>query len=278
MKPFPILMLAGLILGYSYCSGLPDRTYEPPVGMISVTNLDPLYSSYTNLLTDYVENGNVDYAGMCKDPRLEKVMQGFRSVDTTTIETREQGLAFWINAYNAFTLDLICLGYPVESINDLHGAGGLYTSTALGQTIWKIHKFPVGNNQYTLDGIEHQILRPDYNDYRIHAGIVCASVSCPLLLTEAFTPERIDEQLDEQLKEFLASEIRNRIDPKTRTIYLSRIFKWFEKDFTGGKTPLINVLWKYFPFSWQESMESPENALRSWDVQYLDYDWSLNGK
>ncbi|MCB1139239.1 MAG: DUF547 domain-containing protein [Leptospiraceae bacterium] len=262
-----------------HCSGLPERIYAPPKDgeLLAVTDLGPLYASYSDLLGKYVDRGNVDYAKMCKDPTLERVMAGFRSVDPSTINTREQGLAFWINAYNAFTLDLICLGYPVDSINDLHGAGGIYTSTALGRTVWKIHKFPIGHKQYTLDEIEHEILRPKYNDYRIHAGIVCASVSCPLLRSEAFLPQRIDEQLDEQMQEFLASDIRNRLDPATRTIYLSKIFQWFADDFAGGGKPLLEVLWKYLPLDWKDELGSLENVRKKWKVEYLSYDWSLNG-
>ena len=246
--------------------------------MLAVADLGPLYRSYTGLLQKYVQNGNVDYANMCKDPQLEMVMQGFRSVDPETIETTEQGLAFWINAYNAFTLDVICLGYPVESINDLHGAGGLFTSTALGKTVWKIWEFPIGNKKYTLDEIEHDILRPKYNDYRIHAGIVCASVSCPLLRSEAFVPARGYDQLDEQMREFLASELRNRIDPKTKTIYLSKIFKWFKEDFVDSNTPLLAVLWKYLPQDWLAELISLEEVKANWRVEYMSYDWSLNGK
>lgn len=261
-----------------HCSVLPERSYTPPEEgkLLPVDALDPLYRSYTELLKKYVSNGDVNYREMCKDPHLERVMAGFRSVDASTIETREQGLAFWINAYNAFTLDVICLGYPVESINDLHGAGGLYTSTALGQTVWKIHKFPIGNQQYTLDGIEHEILRPKYDDYRIHAGIVCASISCPLLRNEAFVPERVDAQLDEQMKEFLESDVRNRLDAERKTIYLSKIFKWFEKDFTGKGRPLMEVLWKYLPQDWKQELGSMENVKAHWRVDYLPYDWSLN--
>ena len=262
------------------CGGLPERSYIPPKEgeLLSVQDLGPLYSSYTELLSKYVQQGSVSYEGMCKDPLLEKVMNGFRSVDARTIETREDGLAFWINAYNAFTLDVICLGYPVESINDLHGAGGLYTSTALGQTVWKIHKLPIGHETYTLDQIEHEILRPHYNDYRIHAGIVCASISCPLLRNEAFVSQRIDEQLDEQMKEFMASSIRNRIDSSSRTIYLSRIFKWFSQDFVKKNESLMAVLWKYLPESWVLELKDLETVNKEWSIEYLPYDWSLNGQ
>ena len=275
-----ILVLLTLSL-YSIlqCSGLPERSYVPPADgeLLVASDLEPLYRSYSALLQNYVSRGNVDYAAMCQDPSLERVMQGFRSVDTQTIQTREQGLAFWINAYNAFTLDVICLGYPVKSINKLHGAGGLFTSTALGRTVWKVHTFPIGKKEFTLDEIEHEILRPEFKDYRIHAGIVCASVSCPLLRSEAYVPERIDDQLNDQMKEFMASELRNRIDPETRTIYLSKIFKWFRDDFVDSNTPLLEVLWPYIPDAWKTELVDLETVRKKWKVEYLPYDWSLNG-
>ena len=241
------------------------------------------HGTWNRLLGEYVdERGFVDYTRLKQSDadraQLRQYLMTLSTADVHVDADRQARLAFWINAYNAFTLDLICLGYPVNSINDLHGAGGIYTSTALGRTIWKIHKFPIGHKQYTLDEIEHEILRPKYNDYRIHAGIVCASVSCPLLRSEAFLPQRIDEQLDEQMQEFLASDIRNRLDPATRTIYLSKIFQWFADDFAGGGKPLLEVLWKYLPLDWKDELGSLEKIKKKWKVEYLSYDWSLNGK
>ena len=273
----PCLVVSILLL---QCNNIPERTFAPPADgvYLAVSELDGLYASYSGILKDYVRQGDVDYEHLCKDPDFGRVMNGFRAVDSSTIQTRAQGLAFWINAYNAFTLDVICQGYPVESINDLHGAGGHYSSVLLGRTIWQAYKFPIGSQEFTLDQIEHKILRKKYSDFRIHAGIVCASKSCPLLRSEAFVPQRIDAQLDDQMQQFLASEYRNRLEPSSKTIYLSKIFDWFKEDFTGQDRSLLRALWKFMPADWHASLVNVENAEKQWKVRYLTYDWSLNGR
>jgi hypothetical protein len=130
-------------------------------------------------------------------------------------------------------------------------------------TIWHRKFFRIGGQRFSLDRIEHKILRREFDEPRIHFGINCASYSCPPLRNEAFVPERIDEQLDEQARIFINNEIWNII--KNDEAKISRVFKWFQGDFTK-KTSLISYLNRYS----NNRLESDAN------ISYMDYDWRLN--
>lgn len=162
--------------------------------------------------------------------------------------------AYWINAYNAFTISLILQHYPVRTIKDI---GGIFTSP------WAIEFITIGREKYTLDRIEHDILRKEFNDPRIHFAIVCASRSCPVLLNRAYDPLELDHQLNEQARGFLSDPSRNKI--ASSAVEISRIFDWFKGDFTTRGT-LIQFLNRY------SSVPINSNA----SISYLDYDWSLN--
>lgn len=154
-----------------------------------------------------------------------------------------------MNAYNAMTIDLILRHQPLESIKDI--------KKPWDQRFWKL-----GDKYYNLDEIEHKILRK-MSDPRIHFGINCASFSCPPLLNEAFTAEKVDSQLDMLARKFINDSKRNTITADR--VEISKIFDWFAKDFkTDGS--VINYLNKY----------SETKILSDAKVRYMDYDWSLN--
>lgn len=247
-------------------TGLENRKGKSGEVYRLAAKLDPL-------LKEYVNRGAVNYDGLCKDDRLGEVVSAYEKSDPD-LSSRKDGLAYWINVYNLFTLNVICKGYPVESINDLHSAGGLFVSSALGQTVWKVYRFNVAGRELTLDAVEHSILRPSYDDFRIHAAINCASIGCPPLRSEAYYPERIDEQLTDQMKVFLAKHPTNRIDTKSNTVSLSKVFKWFKEDFKtkDGKQNTLEAIRPYVPESWKKA------GYESFKVQYSYYDWSLNSK
>lgn len=171
----------------------------------------------------------------------------------------KQQQAYWINAYNAFTIDIVLQHYPVASIKDI--ASGM--NIPFINTTWDIKFIKIEGQEYDLNNIEHNILRKYFDDPRIHFGVNCASVSCPALPNYAFTADQLDEQLDALAKAFLADKSRNIISADA--IQLSKIFSWFKGDFTKKGT-LIEFLNQYSP--------TPIN--NNAKINYLDYDWQLN--
>ena len=141
--------------------------------------------------------------------------------DLAALRSREQQIAFWVNAYNILAIDLVAAHYPVASIRDI---GWVL------RPVWKQPAGTVGGRTVTLDEIEHGIVRP-FGDPRTHAVVVCASTSCPALPREPLRADRLGEQLDAAVRQWLADPGKGlRIDRTSDTIYLSRIFDWFEDD------------------------------------------------
>ena len=175
--------------------------------------------------------------------------------------------AFLINAYNAMTI-IVIVDYmdkegAVSSIKDL---GSLFTST--WKKSWPQIKLLDGTID-TLDGIEHDTLRKDYPDYRIHAAVNCASWSCPILRREAYQGSTLDATLDEQMNLWLKDSTRNQYDVKNKTLKLSKIFDWYAEDF-GDKSKIKEIFNKYGP------AEAKQVVSGDFSTSFLDYDWKLN--
>ncbi len=196
----------------------------------------------------------VDYEALRSGPDLRAAVAALALCAPATLDTREQKLAFWINAYNLLAIDVVAKGRPRESIRDL---GNLL------RPIWKRDAGRIGGRAYSLDEIEHQILRP-LGDPRIHGAIVCASRSCPSLRREPYTPDRIDAQLDDQMRTFLADP-RKGAKLEDSTLRVSKIFDWFEEDFetAGGVLAFVGPR---LPFPLPDRTR----------LAFFDYDWSLN--
>lgn len=171
---------------------------------------------------------------------------------------KSEQMAFLINAYNALTVELILSKYPIESIKNL---GSLFSSP------WKKDFFSILDNKAkTLDQIEHEILRPNYRDYRIHAAVNCASISCPVLRPEAYEGSKLNSQLDEQMKIWINDKSRNQIS-NTKKVKISKIFDWYKDDFEDWGKGVVNVLRKY---------STSPIADKDIDIDYLKYNWNLN--
>jgi hypothetical protein len=209
------------------------------------------HNLWDDLLHKYVTtNGKVNYKGFKEDyTTLQNYIQLLANKVPNNTWSKQEQLAYWINAYNALTVDLILRNYPVKSIKDINNP-------------WKQRLWKLGDNMYDLDEIEHDILR-NMNEARIHFAIVCASYSCPKLQNEAFTAEKLDMQLTKATKEFLADSRRNEISENN--IRISKIFDWFSKDFTKDGS-LIDFLNQY-----SEVKISPNAKKR-----YKEYHWALN--
>ena len=224
-----------------------------PVKKIVIDKVSNVFNhnNWNTLLQKHVsKQGNVNYKGLKTDRKA--LLNYISSLSENTPNdswTKEEKLAFWINAYNAMTIDLILRHYPLESIKDI--------KDPWDQRYWKLDK-----KWYNLNEIEHEILRK-MDDPRIHFGIVCASFSCPKLQNEAFEASRIDEQLTLATKAFLNDSNRNEISENN--IKLSKIFQWFAKDFKQNGT-LIDFLNTY------STITISAKAKKS----FKDYNWDLN--
>ncbi|MCA6073648.1 DUF547 domain-containing protein [Fulvivirga sedimenti] len=222
----------------------------------------PSHELWDELLKAHVRaDGMVDYKGFIKErEKLEEYLEVLAAgAPDPAMWSEEQQLAYWINAYNAFTVKLIVDNYPIESIKDLNPAIAIPTVS----TVWNKKFFKIGGVEMSLDQIEHDILRKDFQEPRIHFAINCASVSCPPLRPEAFVADKIDRQLDAQAVDFINDASRNLISATNPQI--SKIFSWFSGDFKKNGT-LIEFLNRY-----SQTRIQPDA-----DIDYLDYDWALN--
>jgi len=209
------------------------------------------HSRWNKLLQQFVsENGNVYYQKIREDRFQLDIYIDHLSHNLPTEEwSKNEKLSYWINAYNALTIDLILRNYPTKSIKNI--------KDPWDQRLWQF-----GDKWINLNDIEHKILRK-MNEPRIHFAIVCASISCPKLQNEAFTANNLEEQLTNATKEFLADTSKNELSKDN--IKLSKIFKWFKKDFEQDGS-LIDFLNQYSDVSISNSAKK----------NYTDYNWDLN--
>lgn len=230
---------------------------------------------YAELLSAYVnEKGLVDYTNLQANRQgLDEFAAAIAAVSPETYAgwNEAEQLAFLINAYNAFTLQSIVDQTPLKnSIRDIPG-------------VWRIRQFDIAGERKTLDNIEHQTIRVDFNEPRIHMALVCAAISCPILRDEPYTAGQLDAQLDEQVKNFLASPQGLQIDRQQNRVSVSSIFQWYGEDwirdygvdagFAGNEAEraVLNFISGYL---------NPDDRdyLRQggYELTYLEYDWALN--
>jgi len=222
----------------------------------------PGHSIWSNLLKKHVrESGLVDYQGFMKDrEQLEQYLSILSNHPPDEAAwSREEQIAYWINVYNAYTIDLILDHYPVQSIKDI----GASIQIPFVNTPWDIKFITIGEATLDLNNVEHGILRDKFDEPRIHFAVNCASISCPVLRREAYTGDKLDLQLDEQAKIFINDPQKNRISMQEAAI--SRIFSWYKGDFTNGQS-LIDYLNKF------STVRIADDA----DIHYMEYDWGLN--
>jgi len=251
-----------------------SNTSETPTVKVAV-NQSFNYQDYAQVLQTYVDDhGLVDYAGLqANREQLDRFNQSLGAVSPNTYASWSEAekIAFLSNAYNSLTLQSIIDQEPLkDSIRDIRG-------------VWNRRKFNLIGEEKTLDNIEHDILRKDFNEPRIHVALVCAAISCPPLRNEPYLPEKLDAQLTDQTIKFANSVHGFELDRQENKVYLSSIFKWYGKDFieTYGTDQEFNgneqqrAVLNYF-----SSNLTPQNRQflkqNDYDVKYLDYDWSLN--
>jgi Protein of unknown function, DUF547 len=208
----------------------------------------------------YVKDGVVDYPGIQVDSRLPTYLAQLDRMDPSALATRHERLAFWINAYNAFAVKGILDRYSPASY--------------VGRYRYFIGRDNrVGGSTINLYDLERQVLIKQFQEPLVHFAIVCASTSCPKLQPWTYDPEQLEVQLDQVARQFINDPTRNRFDRSRKLASLSMIFKWFEADFTKAAGSVLSYVTRYVsdPELVQDLMQS------DYRIEYLDYDWSLNG-
>src|SRR5262245_57007156 len=234
-------------------------------GSVRGSDFDHTHRLFDHVLATRVKDGLVDYAALKANPReLNDYLDQLASVPEASFDqwTQPQKLAFQINLYNATTLRLILNHYPVKSIKKI---GSLFSGP------WDKPVVRLFGRSLSLDALEHERLRVQFDEPRIHFALVCAARSCPPLRAEAYTGAKLEQQLEELGRLFLRMEQKNSVDLKTRTLHLSPIFKWFAEDFQRRSGSVQKFVAPYFPDELRRELQKGD-----FRIKYTDYDWSLN--
>lgn len=249
-----IFLLASMLL-LLCISGCKVADYASASKPISHAIWDSLLRQHVN------EAGFVDYEGFIQDSiRFNEYLDLLaRNHPNEQNWSKNDRLAYWINAYNAFTVKLIMNHYPVASIKDIK------KGIPFVNTVWDIKFIQIEDATYDLNNIEHGIIRPKFKDPRIHFAVNCASYSCPKLLNAAFTGEKLDQQLDQAARDFLADPTKNIITKDA--VQLSKILSWYRMDFRKYDN-MLDFVNTYGPIE-----VSPKAK-----IKYIPYDWSLNAQ
>lgn len=216
------------------------------------------HNAFNELLKKYVSStGMVNYGGFNKDKvKLQDYIKSLTSINIGTLTKNEQ-LAYWINAYNALTIDQILRNYPIKSIQNI--AGG---------KVWDQNlPYQFGGKTLTLNTIEKKtLLSGELFDARIHFAVNCAAISCPTLINKAYTADNIQTLLTQNTKDALANPAFNKISSAKASV--SSLFNWYKADFEKEEGSVVNFINKYSTIKINGNTK----------IDYLDYNWSLNGK
>jgi hypothetical protein len=247
---------------------------------------DHNYVNYDSVLKKYVENGLVNYSKLkAERTTIDDFVNELKSVRSSEYDSwnNDQQLAFWINAYNGWFLQIVIDHYPIKK-QILKGI--VYPDNSVQQIrgIWTEIKSKFAGQEVSLDTIEHTILRPQFREPRIHFSIVCASIGCPVLRNEAFRASELEKQLDDAARNFVNNPSKVQIVPAEKMIRISSIFDWFASDFAKYSSDALKQHYskkEAGPIGLILKYVKPSDAKLITDglkVKYLDYDWSLNEK
>ncbi len=226
------------------------------------------HSDFDGLLRRHVTRGLVDYDAFAAAPEFRRYLDRLESQDPSTLRNAGR-IVFWINVYNAYTIKLINKHQERRSIRNINKTLGLALKGP-----WREELVAVGGRRYHLDNVEHDILRKQFREPRIHYALVCAALGCPPLRAEAYLAERLDEQLDDQARAFLLrSPDKNRVEVASRTVHVSPILgEYFREDFGGTDAAIGRHIAGFYP-------DGPEKQLLlsgRFKLKVTHYDWTLN--
>ena len=215
------------------------------------------HSKWDALLKTHVsKSGTVNYKGFKTDQaKLTAYLLDLESNVPSAAWSKNETMAYWINAYNAYTVQLMVKNYPLKSIMDLK-----YN----GKSAWDYKWIKIGTETLSLNDIEHVKLRKKYKDARIHFTVNCASFSCPVLLNSAYIATKLEAQLEAQAILFINDPKRNQISASSAKV--SQLFEWYQDDFTTGGKTVIDYLNKY----------SKTKIKAGTNIGYMNYNWNLN--
>jgi hypothetical protein len=263
-----LAVLAAAVLAYRYEDEL-QNLFGPPVVTLRETYESDTpsaafdHSALDALLRERVdEHGLVDYAGLAGRPdadRLDAYLAALQDVDFDALG-RDQKLALLINAYNAFTLRLVLDHFPIASIRDLPS-----------DRRWDDRRWNLAGRTFSLNELEHEGIRPNFREPRVHFALVCAAIGCPPLRNEAYVAERLDEQLAEQAARVHAHERWFRFDEQSGVVQLTPLYDWYGNDFAQVEGSVLEYAALHSP-ALAESLALGRTPTTEW----LPYDWSLN--
>ena len=228
------------------------------------------HSLFDELLKKHVVKGMVDYVAFSQAAAFKDYLTSLDHADVSKLSERDR-LAFWINAYNAHTIELINKYEERASIKNISEGIGFQRTKGP----WKEPIVKAAGKTYSLDEVENAIIRKQFREPRIHFALVCASMSCPPLRSEAYTGAKLDAQLDSQGRTFLLDDAHgSRVDVKKGVVYASRIFDWYKDDFGGSDAAIGQYIAQYYP-------DSPEKQLLlggHFKLEFMPFDWTLNSR
>lgn len=227
------------------------------------------HGAWAAFLKEYLVPGGprkvnlVDYAAVTSQDKrkLDSYVQRLEDTDVSALSRPEQ-FAYWVNLYNAVTVQLILDHYPVDSIRDIK-LGGLFSSGP-----WKEKLLEIEGESVSLDDVEHRILRPIWQDPRIHYAVNCASIGCPNLQPVPFTSDNAEELLNKGAKAYINSD--RGVDDRNGRLFLSSIYDWFQQDFGGSEEGVITHLLEHADADTAAALRDRTGRIR------YEYDWSLN--
>ena len=218
-----------------------------------------MHSSFDKLLKKYVKGNGVKYSSWSKSRSDKETLNNYiesLSRAKPSSMSRSKSQAFYINLYNAVTIKLILDHYPVKSIKKI---GGVFGSP------WKMKLVKVEGKELTLNDIEHGIIRPRYSDARVHFALNCASVSCPPLMSEAYTGNNVEKLLTRATTSALKKGLW--LKEKGNTLYVTKLFDWYRKDFENNNGSVAAFIVKYRP--------ELEGRIEKKDIKFMSYNWNL---
>ena len=251
-----LLSVCSVIFLYHYRVEADSRSPQP------IDDVSFSHELFDQVLQEHVdEKGRVNYTKLKANPeKLIAYLDLLAFADPEALSYNER-LTFWINAYNALVIKGVVNHYPITSVRKVKLFNGFFSRL----------KFHVAGKMRTLNQIEHDIIRTEFVDPRVHFALVCASRSCPPLWNRAYAAETLEERLETATFNFIENPEQVRIDRSKRRVYVSKIFKWYDKDFKEGYDGVTDFLADYLPSEDAEYLESTDVKLH-----YLDYDWTLN--
>ena len=217
------------------------------------------HQPFDTVLMDTVHDGRVNYPAIASSPGFSAYIEYLANADPKAFNSKEEELAFWINAYNALAIQGILNG---KSPSTFFGRIGYFKNA----------EFDVAGKSMNLYDLERDVIIP-LGEPRIHFAIVCASYSCPMLRSEAYTAERLEEQLETNTRQFINDPERNRFDRERKVAELSKIFDWFTEDFEKPAGSVLNYVANYV----DDSELASELRSGEYKLKFLKYNWSLNG-